>query len=103
MQRKKIEVLPYSYRPFDTRYVCYDEDLVERRRYDLMQHLEKGDNIAMLVGRAGQNVEGMWNLCFICDKITDANLFLSGRRNGFSAILLQWKRKRYKWEWLFIQ
>ena len=84
MQGKEIEIKSYHYRPFDHRFICYDADLVERRRYELMQHFEKGKNVALIVGRAGQNVaEGMWNLCFISDKMSDANLFYRGGATVF--------------------
>jgi predicted helicase len=79
MQNKEADIRLYAYRPFDNRYVCYNAELVERQRYELMQHFEKGENIAIITGRAGQNVPaGLWNLAFITDKICDANLFYRG-------------------------
>ncbi|HAR49526.1 MAG TPA: DNA methyltransferase, partial [Smithella sp.] len=45
--RKQIQELddsenfikPIQYRPFDNRYIFYHESLVERTRYDVMQHI----------------------------------------------------------------
>ena len=34
-------VIPYSYRPFDNRFICYRPELIDRDRYDVMQHFLK--------------------------------------------------------------
>jgi len=67
------------YRPFDTRILVYSEDLVDRTRREVMQHLLK-DNLAITVGRQGQVVgnEHLWNLSFITDTIADVNAFYRG-------------------------
>ena len=70
---------PIHYRPFDTRILVYSDDLVDRSRRDVMQHLLK-DNLAITVGRQGQvvGVEHLWNLAFITDTIADVNAFYRG-------------------------
>ena len=68
-----------SYRPFDKRHIFYSKWVVERRVYDVMQHMLK-PNIGITVGRQGHVVgdEYLWNLAFISDKIIDFNLFYRG-------------------------
>ena len=67
------------YRPFDTRIIVYSDDLIDRSRRDVMQHLLR-DNLAITVGRQGQVVgnEHLWNLSFITDTIADVNAFYRG-------------------------
>lgn len=67
------------YRPFDHRIIVYSDDLIDRSRRDVMQHLLK-DNFAITVGRQGQVVgnEHLWNLSFITDSIADVNAFYRG-------------------------
>ena len=74
---KRIRV--YSYRPFDVRYVFYDDLVIGRARTNIMRHMLKGNNLALSVGRAGQVVgQGTWDLLF-CSKYTeDCNLFYRG-------------------------
>ena len=61
-------VVPYSYRPFDNRHICYRPELIDRDRYDVMQHLLK-DNLGICVTRqlSTQN----FSHAFITDKIGD--------------------------------
>jgi predicted helicase len=39
------------YRPFDKRYLFYNENFIERVRSEIMQHMLRGENIALLVSR----------------------------------------------------
>ncbi len=43
-------IIPYSYRPFDNRFVCYRPELIDRDRYDIMQHFLK-DNLGLIFPR----------------------------------------------------
>lgn len=53
------KLFAYAYRPFDTRWICYEPALVDRDRYSLMRHLIEEDehgqdehgNIALLTSR----------------------------------------------------
>jgi hypothetical protein len=53
------------YRPFDSKYIYYSRDVVERPLTEIMQHM-KQENISLCVGRAGQVVglEHDWNVVF---------------------------------------
>ena len=37
-----------TYRPFDTQYIYYCDDMIERSRKDVMQHFLKGDNLGLI-------------------------------------------------------
>jgi len=43
-------IIPYSYRPFDNRFICYRPELIDRDRYDVMQHFLK-DNLGLIFPR----------------------------------------------------
>jgi predicted helicase len=46
----KNSILPYSYRPFDDRYICYRPELVDRSRAEIMQHMLT-ENIGLMTSR----------------------------------------------------
>jgi predicted helicase len=74
-----IYIKPLTYRPFDNRYIFYEDKLVWRTVKKVMQHFIKGDNIGLVIGRQGQVVGSMpWNLSFITNSITDFNLYYRG-------------------------
>lgn len=72
-------IKPIQYRPFDYRHVFYDESIVELPRKEVMNNMEH-DNVALLVGRAGLNVDQAtsWNLVFCSCTIIDVNIFYRG-------------------------
>ncbi|EJF05953.1 putative helicase [Thiovulum sp. ES] len=67
-----------DYRPFDKRKIFYENNVVARKVFDVMQHMLK-ENIALLIGRAG-NVTGSktWDIVFISNSIVDLNMFRRG-------------------------
>ena len=68
------------YRPFDSRKIAYDQQLVARLNTKVLSHIEDG-NYGIVVGRQGQAVKDvMWNLVFAVDEISDQNIF--GRGGG---------------------
>jgi type I restriction-modification system DNA methylase subunit len=46
----KNSILPYSYRPFDDRYICYRPELIDRSRAEIMQHMLT-ENIGLMTSR----------------------------------------------------
>jgi len=46
----KESILPYSYRPFDDRFICYRLELVDRDRYEVMKNFFK-ENLAICLTR----------------------------------------------------
>lgn len=41
-------IVPISYRPFDTRYIYYHDDFIERSRKEVMRHFLVGKNIGLV-------------------------------------------------------
>jgi predicted helicase len=68
-----------SYRPFDNRYIFFEDKLVWRAVTKIMRHFIIGDNVGIVIGRQGQVVGSMpWNIVFITKNITDINLYYRG-------------------------
>ena len=76
------------YRPFDTRWIFYHDDVVERPRREVMQHMMK-ENLELCIGRAGQvvGIEKPWNIIFCSNYIEDFNLFYRGGNVNFPLYL----------------
>lgn len=72
------DIVDYSYRPFDNRYVIYRNDVVARPNRKLTDNLIK-NNLGLILGRQGLAVGGMqWNLAYITKQATDQNVFYRG-------------------------
>lgn len=73
------KIIKFLYRPFDKRYLYFDDILVARLVEKISKNMKK-DNLALAVGRYGSAVsqEFMWNIAFISDTVTDLNLFYRG-------------------------
>jgi predicted helicase len=68
-----------TYRPFDNKWIFYNDDVVERPIMKVMQHFHNGNNFGLVIGRQGQVVGSMpWNLAFMTNSMTDFNLFYRG-------------------------
>ena len=71
-----------NYRPFDLRWSLYtgnSRGLYSSPQPKVMNHLVKGENLGLVIGRQGQVVGSMpWNLIFISDTITDFNMYYRG-------------------------
>lgn len=80
-ERQVVQIL---YRPFDRRWIFYDDMVIERMRKDVMRHM-RGGNLALCVGRAGHVVglDKPWNLAFCADCMEDLNLFYRGGNVNF--------------------
>jgi predicted helicase len=78
------DIRKVNYRPFDNRFLYYNNVFIERNRSEVMQHFVKGDNVGLIIGRQGQVVGSMpWNLSFITNSITDFNLYYRGGGSTF--------------------
>ena len=81
----KEKIISYNYRPFDTRYLFYFPNIIERgdSRKDLMQNFNK-NNLGFVGMR--QYVYAsvkVYNYVFITDKIMDIRQFISNRGSAF--------------------
>jgi hypothetical protein len=78
------------YRPFDQRYTYYNgknRGFLCRTRFQVMQHMLKGKNLALTVGRAGQATGDTWELVFCSQYITELNLYRRGGNMVFPLYL----------------
>ena len=97
--KKKIDnfdkqfVQDISYRPFNKNKIYYDTKLVERPRFNIMQHMLKGDNLGLVFVR--QISSPIWQHCLISDKIVEccyvSNL---GKEFGYLAPLYLYKNEQ---------
>ena len=62
-------ILPISYRPFDDRYIFYEDKLIWRTVRKVMQHFSKGENVALMICR--QTAIDKWEHVGITNKIAD--------------------------------
>lgn len=79
-------IVPLHYRPFDVRYVFYQNDIVARPNRKVLSHLNNYDNIALVVCRQGgaSNLD-KWDCAFVVDIMSDQNIF---RRGGGTVMPL---------------
>lgn len=82
--KKKIEndfskVVPLDYRPFDTRYTYFDNNLVWRTRTDIMEHLINRDNLSLITPRQSSYD---WAHVFLSSKMSEFNLISTAAKNG---------------------
>jgi predicted helicase len=76
---KQSDYTPIDYRPFDTKWTCYNEKLVWRRRTDVFNHLKDKKNLAVVVSR---QCASDWRYIFISNKISEFNLTGTAGRLG---------------------
>jgi predicted helicase len=78
----KARIVPILYRPFDVRYTFYtgeSDGFHERPRDEVMRHLLAGENVALVVGRAGSATgDEEWNIVFVAAHPVDLNIFRRG-------------------------
>ncbi|MEX2603607.1 MAG: type ISP restriction/modification enzyme [Gracilimonas sp.] len=72
-------IQPVTYRPFDDKFIFYEDKLVWRTVRKVMENFIDKDNTGIIIGRQGQVVGQMeWNVAFITSKMTDFNVFYRG-------------------------
>ena len=69
---KSQQVIRYAYRPFDTRYIYFDDALIARSVREITNHLLR-DNVALAVPRNLQTDEP-WNYAFVTKDVADLHL-----------------------------
>nr|QNO50882.1 hypothetical protein CGMOHENL_00025 [Methanosarcinales archaeon ANME-1 ERB6] len=73
-------IVPYAYRPFDSRFTYYC-DFLRRLHFEIMKHFLKS-NLALLCMREVV-IESGFSHIFVTDLISDRRMFLSNRGNPF--------------------
>ena len=73
-------VRPILYRPFDVRFVYYDDTLVARTNRRVLKHLEQvRGNRGFIFGRQGMATGSeTWDVCFVCAGLADQNIYRRG-------------------------
>jgi len=78
----KACIVPILYRPFDVRYTFYtgrSRGFHCMPRPEVMHHLLAGENVALVVGRAGSATgDEEWNIVFVAAHPVDLNIFRRG-------------------------
>lgn len=93
LKRKIVEcnystnnIREFYYRPFDTRYLYYDKELLGRPFYNVMQHFIKGKNIGLIINR--QFVENSFSHVLITSKINcHGTLYLGNKGQDYNLPL----------------
>ena len=74
----KDSITKILYRPFDKRWILYHDEMIERSRKEVMQHLLE-ENIALCIGRQSSVIgSGNYDIVFVSEQIVDFNLFRRG-------------------------
>lgn len=93
----QAHITPILYRPFDVRYTFYtgrSRGFHCMPRPEVMRHLLAGENVALVVGRAGSATgDEEWNIVFVSAHPVDANIFRRGGGEVFPLRLLAETRR----------
>ena len=76
------KIYPYTYRPFDMRWICYEPSLIDRGRWSFMRHLLR-DNLSLASTRILAKPpflhvlvsDGLSDICFISTKTKETAYF----------------------------
>jgi len=71
----EANIVPISYRPFDSCFVYYHDDFIERPRGEVMKHYLKGDNLGLLITKGVRDQD--YRHVFVTKSISEV-IFLSG-------------------------
>jgi predicted helicase len=83
----KDSITKILYRPFDTRWILYHDDMIERTRKEVMSQLQN-ENIALCVGRQSSVIgSDIYDITFVTENIVDLNLFRRGGELVFPLYL----------------
>ena len=78
----KNHIVKLMYRPFDRRFTYYTgktRGFICMPRSKIMGHFLSGDNIGLVIGRAGQAADfTAWNVIYCTDSLLDLNIFRRG-------------------------
>ncbi|MGD0071653.1 MAG: type ISP restriction/modification enzyme [Candidatus Bathyarchaeia archaeon] len=90
----------YSYRPFDTRFIYYDNRILDRPRPDLYKQM---GSIFLVTRRNSRQWPGLWSFAYVTNEIPDIDmrggvyvfpLMVNGKPN-FSKTFLTWVTEQF--------
>lgn len=76
--------IKFHYRPFDSRWVYYDEKIIERPRNEVMQHFIKGENIGLTLCKQVKAFE-CYHHTLVTDHIMESS-YTSGKTSEISYV-----------------
>jgi predicted helicase len=79
---KSEQIQKVSYRPFDAKFIYYDNDFIERSRTEIMQHMLNGENLGLNLEKIVGNKNQSYRDVFISKNIYDAH-YLGSACYGF--------------------
>jgi len=79
-------IVPISYRPFDTRFIYYHDDFIERSRKEVMKNFLVGENVGLVTARSNKNPEV--DHFFISGSLTEAKLGESSTQSAVFPLYL---------------
>jgi len=72
-------IMRFAYRPFDWRFLYFDEAMIDWPRTKVMSEFCDHENFGLIVGRQGQAAGGTeWSVAYVTDTISDLNMFYRG-------------------------
>ena len=74
------EIYRILYRPFDYRWIIYDDAVIERSRKEIMQNM-LNENLGLITVR--QVAEGIFNHAFVTNSIIESRITLSNKGIAF--------------------
>lgn len=78
-------ILPIAYRPFDTKYIYFDDRIIWRTRSKVMQHLLCSNNVGLVFSR--QAITNNWSHIQIVNTIIDNRLHYSSKGTSLCSPL----------------
>ncbi|MHC1737077.1 MAG: type ISP restriction/modification enzyme [Ignavibacteriaceae bacterium] len=92
----KDKITKILYRPFDERWILYHDDMIERARREVMQHMLQ-KNLAICVGRQFSVIgSNNYNIVFLSEGLVDLNLYRRGGELVFPLYLYPEKTEKRK-------
>lgn len=90
----KDSITKILYRPFDTRWIIYHDDLIERSRRDVMSQMLE-ENMSMCIGRQSSVIgSDSFDIVLLSDKIIDFNLYRRGGELVFPLYIYPDKERK---------
>ena len=79
-----IDIQKISYRPFDNRFLYYNDNFVERSRTEVMQHFTLGENIGLTLCKQFKTGDNYVHV-FIANKVIESS-YVSNRTSEITSV-----------------
>lgn len=78
IQKTRGTIVPFAYKPFDTRSTYFDKNLVWRTREKIMRHFVVGDNVGLVAMRQATD-DSNYNHVIVSKNVVDNRFMYSGK------------------------